>query len=280
VLSDAEKRKAYDRGGSRSGRQPVRGQRPGDGRLRGRLLLGHPLRPVRAGAAGGARARAGARGTKPAQEKGRDLETEVSLAFDQAVEGAQVPVSVATHAPCPTCRGTGAARAPEPIVCPVCQGRGVESEGQGLFSISRPCRRCEGSGTVVESPCPTCGGEGPQAGAQALQGQHPGGSQGRVADPPRGQGRGRPARWAVGRLVRHHAGPVLSVFEAKGDNLEVEVPITFAEASRGADVEVPTLTAPRRCASGGTKHGTVQRLRGEGRPSSARRGAGTSTTAS
>src|SRR5919202_916756 len=103
--------------------------------------------------------RGGAR-TRPAAERGRDLETTVSLSFDQAVDGAQVPVSVSTHAACTTCRGTGARPGTSPIVCPVCQGRGVESQGQGVFSITRPCSRCGGSGPVVEGPFPACGGEG------------------------------------------------------------------------------------------------------------------------
>src|ERR671932_48509 len=98
--------------------------------------------------------------TKPAAERGRDLETTVSLSFEQAVEGAQVPVSVNTHVPCPTCRGTGARPGTSPSVCPVCHGRGVESEGQGLFSITRPCSRCGGAGPALEEPCPTCQGQG------------------------------------------------------------------------------------------------------------------------
>ena len=89
--------------------------------------------------------RGGAR-TRPAAERGRDLETAVTLSLDQAVEGAQVPVSVSTHVACNTCRGTGARPGTSPVVCPVCQGRGVESQGRGrFFSITRPCSRCGGS---------------------------------------------------------------------------------------------------------------------------------------
>src|SRR5918998_1760015 len=76
------------------------------------------------------------------------------------VQGAQVPLSVPTSERCTTCHGTGARPGTAPKVCPRCQGRGLESQGQGLFSISQPCSRCNGAGTVIEDPCPTCQGNG------------------------------------------------------------------------------------------------------------------------
>ena len=151
VLSDPEKRKKFDRGGHLRGRGRVRRRPPAAATAADFGGFSDILSGI-FNAGGGARAHA------PASERGRDLETTVSLSFDQAVKGAQVPVSVATHAACPTCRGTGAEPGTEPIVCPVCQGRGVESQGQGLFSITRPCARCGGSGTVIEKPCHTCHG--------------------------------------------------------------------------------------------------------------------------
>ena len=199
---------------------------------------------------------------------GRDLETEVSIVLRQAVEGAQVPVAVATHAPCPTCRGTGAEPGTEPIVCPVCQGRGVESQGQGLFSITRPCARCNGVGHGHRAAVPHLPRRGPPARAQALQGQHPRRREGRLAHPPRRQGRGRAARRPARRPVRGHARePSRRSSSRKGDNLEVEIPITIVEAMRGAEVEVPTLHGHQDAARAGrAPHGTVQRLRGEGPP--------------
>src|SRR3954462_9867956 len=143
VLSDPEKRKKYDRGGSVFGGAGGPGGPAGGPDVGG---FGDILSDLfgqatgRFGGSGGGGAR-----TKPATERGRDLETEVSISFAQAISGAQVPVSVATHTPCPTCRGTGAEPGTEPVVCPVCHGRGVESQGQGLFSITRPCSRCNGS---------------------------------------------------------------------------------------------------------------------------------------
>ena len=101
------------------------------GRLR--LVLGHPLGHLQHG-------RRARHAHEPAAERGRDLETTVSLSFEQAVEGAQVPVSVATHAAVPDLpRHRARSPGTPPVVCPVCHGRGVESQGQGLFSITRPC---------------------------------------------------------------------------------------------------------------------------------------------
>ena len=259
VLSDPEKRKKYDRGGLFTGAGPF-----GVGGA--------------AGGAGGADFGSfsdilsgifnqGGRGTRtrPASERGRDLETTVSLSFEQAVEGAQVPVSVATHSACPTCRGTGAEPGTQPVVCPVCHGRGVESQGQGLFSITRPCERCGGSGTVIEKPCHTCHGEGRMRELKKYRVNIPAG----VKDGSRirlaGKGEAGLRGGAAGDLFVITHVTDSPVFQRKGEHFEVEVPITVAEALGGADVEVPTLHGTKKLrVPPGTKHGTVQRLRGEG----------------
>jgi molecular chaperone DnaJ len=263
VLGDPEKRKKYDRGQSVfAGGNPFG---TGGGATAGADFgsFSDILSNIFNTTAG----RGGAR-TKPAAERGRDLETTVSLSFEQAVDGAQIPVSVATHVPCNTCRGTGARPGTAPIVCPVCQGRGVESQGQGVFSISRPCSRCGGSGTVIEDPCPTCNGQGRLRELKKYRVNIPAGvkegSRIRLAGKGEAGLRGGPP----GDLyVITHVGES-PVFRRKGDHFEVEVPITVAEALRGADVEVPTLNGTKKLrVPGGTRHGTVQRLRGEGPPS-------------
>jgi len=166
VLSDPDKRKQYDRGGMRVGGNGARGPAgaggPGGfdaGSFSDILsnLFGNAGGP--GGGGGGATGR-GRGGAGARAERGRDLETEVSLSFEQAVEGAQVSLQVPMSETCATCRGTGAKPGTAPKVCPRCQGRGVESQGQGLFSISQPCTQCGGSGTIIEDPCPTCTGSG------------------------------------------------------------------------------------------------------------------------
>jgi molecular chaperone DnaJ len=259
VLGDPEKRKGYDRGGGVLGGAGPFGGGAGQAGDFGSFsdILSNIFNQ------GGGTAR-GTR-TKPAAERGRDLETTVSLSFDQAVEGAQVPVTVSTHVPCGTCRGTGARPGTTPHVCPVCQGRGVESQGQGLFSITRPCTRCGGSGTVIEDPCPTCQGQGRLREFKKYRVNIPPGVKegSRIRLSGKGEAglRGGPAGDLF--VVCHVSES--RVFTRKGDHLEVEVPITVAEAIGGADVEVPILHGTKRLrVAPGTKHGTVQRLRGEG----------------
>jgi molecular chaperone DnaJ len=262
VLGDPEKRKKYDRGQSVFGAANPFGGAGGGAGAGDFGSFSDILSNIFNTTAG----RGGAR-TRPAAERGRDLETTVSLSFEQAVRGAQVPVSVATHAACTTCRGTGARPGTSPIVCPVCQGRGVESQGQGVFSITRPCSRCGGSGTVIEDPCPACGGQGRLRELKKYRVNIPAGVKdgSRIRLPGKGEAglRGGPP----GDLYVVCQVTESPVFRRKGDNFEVEVPITIAEAIRGADVEVPTLNGTKKLrVSGGTKHGTVQRLRGEGPP--------------
>jgi molecular chaperone DnaJ len=264
VLGDPEKRKQYD-----SGTGPFStGAGPGGGfggfgnfDFDG-ASMGDILSNLFGGSTSGRRVR-----TKPRSERGGDLEAQVSITFDQAVAGAQVPIQVPMHASCPTCHGTGAKPGTTPKVCPRCEGRGIETQGQGMFSISQPCSLCGGAGTVIEDPCPTCHGSGAVRTVKKLRVNIPAG----VKDGSRIRlaGKGEPGRNGgpngdLYLITRVSESPT---FKRKGDNLEVEVPLTIPEALSGADVKVPTLSGTKTLrVPPGTASGTVQRLRGEGPP--------------
>jgi molecular chaperone DnaJ len=265
LLSDPDKRKAYDRGGFGPSGGGQGGGFGGFDTSGFGDILSDLFGRERGGTGGGGGGRGRGRGPRP--EAGRDLEVETQISFAQSIDGAQVPIVVPTTERCGTCNGTGAKPGTSPKVCPRCQGRGVESQGQGLFSISQPCQRCGGSGTIIEDPCPTCHGEGRLRTTKRYRANIPAGV--KEGSRVRLTGKGEPGVGGgpAGDLfvvVHVEESPV---FSRKGDNLEVEVPLTVPEALQGAEVEVPTLNGRKTLrVAEGTKHGTVQRLRGEGPP--------------
>ncbi len=262
VLSDADKRKQYDRGGMFG---PFAGQGGAGGAGAGfdPSAFGDILSNLFGGGGGGA---GGGRGA-PRAERGRDVEADVRLSFDQSLRGVQVPVTLSAFVSCATCHGTGARPGTTPKVCPRCSGRGIESQGQGLFSISQPCSLCSGTGTVIEDPCATCRGSGQVQKERRLKVNIPAGvrdgSRVRIAGKGEAGRNGGPSG-DLYVVTRVEPSPI---FRRKGDNVEIEVPITIPEALRGAEVEVPTLTGRKTLrVPAGTRHGTLQRLRGEGPP--------------
>jgi molecular chaperone DnaJ len=253
VLSDAEKRRRYDAGGMFGG-APGGGFRFDPSAFRGGMGSFGDIISDLFGRGGGA-----------VRAAGRDLETEVRLSFAQAMEGTDVSVTVPTEAPCPTCNGSGAKPGTAPVVCPQCGGRGLETEGQGMFSMAQPCSLCGGRGQIVEDPCATCRGSGSTAQTRRYKVKIPAGvregSRIRLAGKGEpGLGGGPPGDLYVVTRVLPSA-----VFKRKGDHLEVEVPLTIVEAIRGGTVEVPTLDGTKKIrVPAGTSDGSVQRLRGEG----------------
>jgi molecular chaperone DnaJ len=272
VLSDPEKRKEYDEG-------PAFGGFGGFGGGQG------PFPGGEAGGFGGIDFgdifgsvfnRGGGRGGQAQQVRGRDLETEVQLDFDQAINGTQISVTVPKQSRCGTCHGSGAKPGTAPITCPRCEGRGVVAQGQGFFSISQPCPQCGGAGQIIEDPCPTCGGSGLTQQSKRYKVNIPAGVRdgtrirlaGKGEDGPRG---GPPGDLYV--TTRVAASPVFKRLD--DGNLEVAVPITVTEALRGGTIEVPTLNGTKKIkVTPGTKHGTIQRLRGEGPPKGKGKGGG------
>src|SRR5262249_1671792 len=151
VLSDSEKRQAYDTFGTTDGRGFPGA---GDGGVRFEDFSFGDLGDLLGGMFG--RGGGGASMRQPI--RGDDLETHVRLSLGDALEGAEVRIPVEVDAVCSVCHGTGAEPGTSPIVCPTCGGRGVVSEAQGLFAFSQPCPRCHGNGTIVEKPCRHCHG--------------------------------------------------------------------------------------------------------------------------
>ncbi|MDP9187778.1 MAG: molecular chaperone DnaJ, partial [Actinomycetota bacterium] len=199
-------------------------------------------------------------------QRGRDLEAEVRLSFDQAMNGAQITVAVPTTETCPTCSGTGAKPGTSPRVCPRCGGRGVDAESQGVFSIQQPCPECNGQGQIIDEPCPTCSGAGIVETTKRYRVNIPAGvhdgSRIRLAGKGEAGFRGGP-RGDLYVTTRVSPSPV---FRQRPDgNLDVDLPVTVAEAIQGATIEVPTLNGSKKIRiPPGTQHGTTQRLRGEG----------------
>ena len=263
TLSDPEKRKQYDAGGRFAGfgaRGFGGGGSPGGGFPGGGFAS--DLGDIFSSFFGRGREQG------PRSARGRDLETEVRLSFDQAMHGAQVAVSVPTTGSCPTCSGTGAKPGTAPRVCPRCEGRGIDAQSQGVFSISQPCPECGGQGSVIDDPCPTCSGSGITQETKRYRVNIPAGvhdgSRIRLAGKGEAGYRGGP-RGDLYVTTRVASSPV---FRQRPDgNLEVELPVSVPEAIQGATVEVPTLSGSKLIRiPPGTQHGSVQRLRGEGPP--------------
>ena len=280
TLSDPEKRKEYDSGG------PFAGFGGGGG---------GPFGPgggaAQAGGFGGGADfgdifsslfnRGGKGGQPQAQQvRGRDLETEVQLGFDQAVNGSQISVTVPKAGPCPTCRGSGAKPGTGPVTCPRCEGRGIDAQSQGFFSISQPCPQCGGAGQIIEDPCPTCNGSGLTQQTKRYKVNVPAGVKDGARIRLAGKGEAGPRGGPPGDLYVTTRVTASPVFKRLSDgNLEVTVPISIPEALRGATIEVPTLDGTKKIkVAAGTKHGALQRLRGEGPPKPKGVGAATSAT--
>jgi molecular chaperone DnaJ len=258
ALSDPEKRKQYDAGGPFAAYGG--GGFPGGGGFQGGFAS--DLGDIFSSFFGRGRQQG------PRPQRGRDLETEVRLSFEQAMHGTQIAVSVPTTGECPTCHGSGAKPGTSPRTCPRCEGTGIDAQSQGLFSISQPCPECGGQGTIIDDPCPTCAGRGVTEETKRYRVNIPAGvhdgSRIRLAGKGEAGFRGGPS----GDLYVTTRVAPSPVFKQRPDgNLEVDLPVTVSEAIQGASIEVPTLNGSKTIRiPPGTQHGTVQRLRGEGPP--------------
>ena len=261
VLSDAEKRRAYDQfGHAATEGAGFGGFRPGDFGAGSFNDLFNDLFGDLFGAGGGPRAHARGR-------RGEDLRYNLELTFEQAAFGAEVTIQVPRHVGCAACGGTGAKAGTRPATCPTCRGMGQVRYTQGFFSINKTCPQCRGEGKFVEHPCPECRGAGLRRETASLSVKIPGGVEtGQrlklTGEGERGVRGGPPGDLYVVIGVKAHP-----LFERQGDDVVCEVPISFVKAALGAEIEVPTLDGTVALkVPAGTQSGKVFRLKGKGVP--------------
>ena len=271
VLSDEKRRKEYDEARSLFGGGGVR--MPGQGGGQGGF--GFDLGDIFGNQPGSTGGRLGdllggvfgnRSGTQARPRRGADIETETSLTFGDAIEGATVSLRLAGEGPCGSCAGTGAKAGTVPRVCPSCEGTGQASRHLGGFALSEPCKTCRGRGLVVDDPCPVCSGSGRAMSTRTIQARIPAG----VGDGQRIKlkGKGAPGERGgpAGDLyVKVHVTPH-PVFARTGHNLTVSVPVTFSEAALGAEIKVPAHRAMpvNLRIPAGTPNGRTFRVRGKG----------------
>jgi len=258
VLSDPDKRKQYDAFGSGDGRGFPGGARVdfdfGDiGDLFGGFgglgdIFGRGAQRQRSG-------------------RGADLEVEVSLSFEDSLRGIETKIPVEAEAACRECGGSGAQPGSAPQVCPQCKGRGVTVESQGLFGLSQTCPRCHGSGTVIEKPCPRCRGTGRERRAKRYTVKIPAGVKDGTKIRLKGKGEPGFGGGPPGDLIVVTRVADSPLYERRGSDLVVDVPVTFADAALGSSVEVPTPEGPVALkVPAGSESGKLLRIKGRGAP--------------
>ena len=262
ILSDAQKRAAYDQFGHAGVDPSAAG---GAGGFYGA-----------GGAAGGSFADifgdvfgdifgAGRGGRPGGAFRGADLRYSLELSLEDAVKGTEVRIRVPSHETCEECKGSGAKPGTHPTPCRTCGGHGQVRMQQGFFSIQQTCPTCRGSGKSIESPCATCHGQGRVQRTKTLSVKVPPGvdegDQIRLAgEGEAGENNGPAGDLYVQVRLKPHA-----LFKREGDDLYCEVPVSFATAALGGELEVPTLDGRASIkVPPGTQSEKVFRLRGKG----------------
>jgi molecular chaperone DnaJ len=258
VLRDEQKRAAYDQ----FGHDGLRGGRGGAGGFSGGAegfsdIFGDVFGDI----FGGGRGRSGASQVF----RGADLGYELQLDLETAVAGDTVTIDVPTQVACKSCDGSGAKKGSTPTTCSTCEGVGQVRMQQGFFSIQQTCPACKGAGTIISDPCPDCHGRGRTHKTKTLSVKVPAG----VDDGDRirlsgegeaGRNGGPPGDLYVEIRVKPH-----KIFERQGADLSCEVPVSFATATMGGEVELPTLNGNVSLKiPAGSQSGKVFRLRGKG----------------
>ncbi len=215
-----------------------------------------------------ARSSGAASGLARAQpERGADFESRVRISFEDALEGVQIRVPIEVETACHVCGGSGAEPGTAPRTCPDCQGSGVIADSQGLFALSHPCPRCRGNGVVVDTPCTSCRGSGRERVTRRYQVKVPAGAKDGTRIRLKGKGEtGRNGGPAGDLFVRVEVEPS-PLYERRGADLVLEVPVTYPEAALGATVQIPTPQGPVGLkVPSGSESGKLLRVKGRGAP--------------
>jgi len=257
MLTNPEKREAYDRYGH-AGVDPNMGG--GGGGFGGGFgdAFGDIFGDIFGG--GGGRRSAG-----PQVYRGADLRYNLEITLEQAAHGFDTTIRVPAWDKCDTCHGSGAKPGTSPTTCSTCGGHGQVRMQQGFFSIQQTCPKCHGTGKIIPEPCPSCSGAGRIKRNKTLEVKIPVGIDNGMRIRSTGNGEpgtngGPPGDLYVEIHIKPHP-----VFQREGDDLHCEMPISFAQAALGGEIEVPTLdgkvsfTVPE-----GTQSGKTFRLKGKG----------------
>lgn len=271
VLSDPQKRAAYDRyghagvGGPASG-GPGGGFPGGFGGFGGNPQdLGDIFGDIfgemfNMGGAGGGR-------RQSRQQRGRDLRYDMSLEFEESVFGKEQEIKVKRAETCVTCHGTGSANGKQPQTCSQCRGAGQVRFQQGFFSVAKTCPKCDGTGVQITDPCATCRGESRVQTEHTLNVKVPAGVEDGTRIRYQGEGEAGKFEGPAGDLyvvlnVKPH-----KVFTRDGDDLHCVVPISFTQAALGDELEIATLDGPAVLkVPDGTQSGKTFKLRSKGVP--------------
>jgi chaperone protein DnaJ len=256
VLSDSSKRAAYDQYGHAGVDPQMGGGGAGFGGQNFSDIFGDVFSDFFGGGRGGSRGGA---------QRGSDLRYTLELDLEEAVRGTTVNIRVPTLVNCKPCDGSGAKKGSSPVTCTTCGGIGQVRMQQGFFAVQQTCPRCHGQGKVISDPCESCRGEGRVEEYKTLSVKVPAGVD--TGDRIRlsGEGEAGVQGGPTGDLyvvidVREHA-----IFQRDGKHLFCEVPINFADAALGAEIEVPTLDGRVKLKiPEGTQSGKQFRLRGKG----------------
>ena len=267
ILSDAEKRAAYDRHGHAAVQ--------GGGGFRSNEDIFGAFRDIFGGDLFGSIFGGGGRGGGGRSSRGTSLGTAVELSFQEMAEGCTKVIPLRRRESCGTCRGSGSRDGRAPVPCRTCAGHGVVASNMGFVTVQRECPKCGGAGSTIEVPCPDCRGEGLRAGTVDVSVRIPAGVDDGMVVRVRGEGEPSPRGGSRGDLdveihVQRHP-----LFEREGADLLVKTPVPLSTAVLGGEVEVPSLHGVNVVkVPAGTTHGRRIRVRGEGLPHTDRSGRG------